>query len=104
MIRGIITRFTHSLTIIGTTTRNRYAICWTNLKRRWALESSGSTTKADKGSAPPDKPALPGSQFRISISFLVHQLVMAPRRNSHGLLFVLLTQEKKGQPLAIPRS
>jgi len=73
-------------------------------ERWWGFKSCGSATKADKRSAAAGKPVLQGSQLEVKVRFLVHQLVLIPRRNSHGFVFVLLTQEKKGQALAIPRS
>uniref|UniRef100_A0A7C8ZI09 Uncharacterized protein n=1 Tax=Opuntia streptacantha TaxID=393608 RepID=A0A7C8ZI09_OPUST len=74
----------------------------TYFKRQLSINSCGSATKADKGSAPAGRSILPRSQLEITVCFLIHQLVLIPRCNSHVLLITCPTQKQKGQALAIP--
>ncbi|KAJ0519831.1 hypothetical protein HanIR_Chr10g0452641 [Helianthus annuus] len=62
---------------------------------RRALESCGGTTKAGEGSTPAGTTGvLIGSQLEVRVGFLVHQMVLGPRGNSHGLLLLFLAQKK----------
>ena len=71
------------------------------LQRRWNWPCRVPPEAAKGGGgAPPGNPRLSWSQLVVEVRLSVHQ----ERQNSHGIIFALLTQKKKGQATAITRS